>query len=113
VALTSVLRPELVNRIDEIVVFNRLGQADLRQIIDRFVSGIQKLGAKRELELQFDDDVYEHLIRLGSSDLFGARKLRWVVDQHLRQPLAEEFLRRGPNVGPLQFRLREGALRLE
>jgi ATP-dependent Clp protease ATP-binding subunit ClpC len=112
-ALTAYLRPELVNRIDEIVVFERLSRPSLRRIIDRYVGGIQSLGAERGLSLELDDDVYEHLIRLGDSERFGARELRRVVDQHVRQPLAREFLNRGPNVGPVRVRFRDGTIRLD
>ena len=112
-ALTGFLRPELVNRIDEIVVFNRLGPAELRKIVDRYLQAIEELGAERELKLELDDDSYDYLLRNGASERFGARELRRVVDQKLRQPLAREFLRRGDKVGAVRVRVREGTLQLE
>ena len=111
--LAGYLRPELVNRIDEIVMFNRLGPAELRTIIDRYVREIEELGAERGVKLELDDDSYDYLLQNGASDRFGARELRRVVDQRLRQPLAREFLRHGDNVGAVRVRVREGGLRLE
>ena len=111
--LAGYLRPELVNRIDEIVVFNRLGRAELRKIVDRYLQGIEELGAERDLKLELDDDSYDYLLRNGASERFGARELRRVVDQKLRQPLAREFLRRGDKVGAVRVRVREGSLHLE
>ena len=112
-ALAGYLRPELVNRIDEIVMFNKLGPVELRTIIDRYVKEIEELGADRGVKLELDDDSYDYLLQNGSSERFGARELRRVVDQRLRQPLAREFLRRGDKVGAVRVRVREGGLRLE
>src|SRR5690606_32753421 len=93
--LTPFFRPELVNRIDEIVQFKRLDRSALRRIIDRYVHEIEQLLASRKAKLQLDDAVYDYLTERGESEQYGARELRRVVDHSLRQPLAEELLRRG------------------
>jgi ATP-dependent Clp protease ATP-binding subunit ClpC len=110
--LARVFRPELVNRIDEIVVFNRLGKPELQQIIDRFVRSIEQLAAARDLRLELDEEVYEWLIDLGVSEMFGARELRRAIDRHLRQPLAEELLRHGDGAATVRVRVEGGKLRL-
>ena len=109
--LAGYLRPELVNRIDEVIVFNRLGSDDLRSIIDRYVQGIEKLANSRQLQLQLEDDIYDRLVELGVSDRFGARELRRVVDRNLRQPLARELLRRGDKPGRIKVCMRDDRLR--
>ena len=58
--------------------------------------------AERNLTLELDDGVYDYLIDEGVSDTFGARELRRAVDRHLRQPLAEEVLKRGGSVGTVR-----------
>jgi ATP-dependent Clp protease ATP-binding subunit ClpB len=96
------LRPELVNRIDEIVLFRRLGRAELRCIIDRYARELEELLASRQLTLSLDDAVYDRLLEWGSSDRFGARELRRVVDRHLRQPLAQKVLERDGAAGEIR-----------
>jgi ATP-dependent Clp protease ATP-binding subunit ClpC len=97
--LVPFFRPELVNRIDEVVQFKRLDRNSLRRIIDRYVHDLEQLLATRKAKLQLDDAVYDHLTQLGESEEYGARELRRVVDHSLRQPLAEELLRRGAEAG--------------
>jgi len=109
--LTQFFRPELVNRIDEVVQFQRLDRNSLRRIIDRYVHDIELLLAARKASLQLEDGVYDYLTQLGESEDYGARELRRVVDVNLRQPLAEELLRRGGDaVGTIRVGLREGRL---
>ncbi|TAH37000.1 MAG: ATP-dependent Clp protease ATP-binding subunit [Planctomycetota bacterium] len=107
------LRPELVNRIDEVVVFNSLDQAGLRRIVDQYVHGIEQLLEARKLRLKLDESVYSHLLELANSREFGARELRRVVDHQLRQPLAREVLRLGEDIGVIRVSLRDGALAFE
>ena len=109
-ALLQYLRPELVNRIDEVVVFQPLDRAGLRRIVDQYVHGIEQLLAARQLELALDEAVYDHLLLLAKCEQFGARELRRVVDHELRQPLAREVLRLGEDVGTIRVGLRDGAL---
>ena len=96
------MRPELVNRIDEVVSFNPLDDAALRRIVDCYVAGIEDLLAARELALELEDDVYDRLIELGTSRQYGARELRRAVDVHLRQPLATEILRQGEEIAGIR-----------
>jgi ATP-dependent Clp protease ATP-binding subunit ClpA len=109
-ALTSFLRPELVNRIDEIVLFQPLQPAELRKIVDRYVQEIEALLAPRKTKLALADGVYDFLLEHGSSQRFGARELRRVVDRHLRQPLAREVLSRADGAATIRVEVKDGAL---
>jgi ATP-dependent Clp protease ATP-binding subunit ClpC len=108
--LTAFLRPELVNRIDEIVLFRTLSTVDLRKIVDRFVGEIDSALASRQLTLRLDDEVYDYLIRLGSTDLFGARELRRVIDRALRRPLAHVMLSREEGPGEIRVSVSDQGL---
>jgi len=88
-----------------VVVFHRLDRGSLRKIIDRYVAEIEGLLAARRLELELDDGVYDRLIELGASEPYGARELRRIVDHHLRQPLAQEILRREEKGGTIRVTL--------
>ncbi len=108
-ALTAVLRPELVNRIDEVVQFGPLSRESLRKIIDHYVGELEERLAERGVELELESGVYDHLIGLGESDMFGARELRRVVDHELRQPLAEYVLRE-PSATSVRASIADGAI---
>ncbi|MCA8959140.1 MAG: ATP-dependent Clp protease ATP-binding subunit [Planctomycetes bacterium] len=113
-ALTAYLRPELVNRIDEIVRFTTLGTDSLRRIIDHHVREIEARLSERGVELELDTEVYGHLTQLGESDVFGARELRRVVDHEVRQPLAAFVLRESENeLRRVRVALRNGELTFE
>jgi ATP-dependent Clp protease ATP-binding subunit ClpA len=101
IALASHFRPELINRIDDVIVFRPLGKEQLRRIIDRYVREIGELLKARHFDLNLDEAVYDRLIELGAGDRFGARELRRVVDRHLRQPLAREVLTRTADGGTI------------
>ncbi len=111
-ALATVLRPELVNRIDEILVFQPLDRAALRRIIDRYLKSIEQL-VPQGLDIELSDGVYDLLIERGVSSQFGARELRRAIDRHLRHPIAEELLRRGPAAGTVRVVRDQDRIRFE
>jgi ATP-dependent Clp protease ATP-binding subunit ClpC len=111
--LTGYFRPELVNRIDEILVFNSLGETELRLIIDRYVQDLERLAAARELRIELTEEVYEFLIAHGVSEQFGARELRRVIDRYVRQPLAEELIRRGDSASLIRLTFSDDQIRFE
>ncbi|HEY2955439.1 MAG TPA: ATP-dependent Clp protease ATP-binding subunit [Candidatus Eisenbacteria bacterium] len=110
--LTRFLRPELVNRIDEILLFRPLDPAALRQIVDRYVKGLESQ-APQSLRIELAEEVYDLLIQRGVSEQFGARELRRTVDRYLRQPLAEELLRRGNGAATVRASLDGDRVRFE
>ena len=112
-ALLARLRPELVNRIDEVITFEHLDRKSLRRIVDGYIAGIEELLKPRRLVLALAEEVYDRLIELGVSDEYGARELRRAVDLHLRQPLAAEILRRGEGIAGIQVSVEDGELRFE
>ncbi len=112
-ALLTRLRPELVNRIDEVITFDHLDEASLRRIVHRYVAGIEDLLKPRRLTLELDAAVYDRLIELGVSDEYGARELRRAVDLHLRQPLAAEILARGNGIRRIRGSVEDGEIRFE
>ena len=113
-ALVDYLRPELVNRIDAVVPFGRLAAPALRRIVDGYVRAIEALVADRGVRLDLSPEVYDHLLARADADRFGARELQRLVDLELRQPLAEEIVRRGgENVGTVSIAVRDGAIVFE
>ncbi len=86
--------PEFLNRIDEIIYFNRLSKKDAEQITQLFLDRISaSLMKKKKLSLNFTPEVKSFITEKGFSDLYGARNLRRTAVRELEDPLAEEIIR--------------------
>jgi ATP-dependent Clp protease ATP-binding subunit ClpB len=85
-------RPEFLNRLDEIILFHRLGQAHMAPIVDIQVSRVARLLADRKITLDLTDAARRWLGRVGYDPVYGARPLKRAVQRHLQDPLAEMLL---------------------
>ncbi|MCB9597915.1 MAG: ATP-dependent chaperone ClpB [Sandaracinaceae bacterium] len=90
--LRSHFRPEFLNRLDETVVFHRLGRENLRAIVDIQLRRFRERLADREIELQITDAAKDFLAEVGYDPTFGARPLKRAIQRHLENRLAEEIL---------------------
>jgi ATP-dependent Clp protease ATP-binding subunit ClpB len=93
--LRAFLRPEFLNRIDDVVLFRPLSRKDLRGIVDIQLRRLEKLMSDRELKLLLSEQAKMKLVELGYEPAFGARPLRRAILKHVQDPLAEEILRGG------------------
>ena len=87
--------PEFLNRIDEILVFHRLNREQLLQIVDFQVKEVIDRVAEQSVQLVLSAESKDFLVRVGSSEEYGARPLRRAVQQYVEDPLAEILLRGG------------------
>jgi ATP-dependent Clp protease ATP-binding subunit ClpB len=85
-------RPEFINRIDEIVVFDPLGPEQLREIVDIQVELLARRLAQRNLTLELTDAAKDHLADAGYDPTFGARPLRRLLQREIQDPLALKLL---------------------
>jgi ATP-dependent Clp protease ATP-binding subunit ClpB len=85
-------RPEFLNRLDEIVLFQRLGQAAMAPIVDIQVLRVAELLKDRKISLNLTDAARRWLARVGYDPVYGARPLKRTVQKHLQDPLAELIL---------------------
>ncbi len=85
-------RPEFINRIDEVVVFHPLGQAQIRGIATIQLDLLRKRLAERELQLELDDAVMDTLVEVGFDPVYGARPLKRAIQQKIENPLAQDVL---------------------
>jgi ATP-dependent Clp protease ATP-binding subunit ClpB len=92
-ALRGHFRPELINRIDEILVFEPLGPEQLRQIVRLELKKVERRLQERELKLVVDTDVLDLLATEGYDPVFGARPLRRVIERRVQNPLAQAILK--------------------
>jgi ATP-dependent Clp protease ATP-binding subunit ClpB len=85
-------RPEFVNRIDEIVVFEPLGRDEISQIVDIQLGLLQRRLAERDLSIELTDGARDYLANKGYEPLFGARPLKRLIQREIQDPLALKLL---------------------
>ncbi|MFY8048120.1 MAG: AAA family ATPase, partial [Erythrobacter sp.] len=85
-------RPEFLNRLDEIILFHRLGQEHMAPIVEIQVKRVQKLLADRKINIDLTDAALRWLGRVGYDPVYGARPLKRAVQRYLQDPLAEMLL---------------------
>ncbi|MEZ5736493.1 MAG: ATP-dependent chaperone ClpB [Novosphingobium sp.] len=88
----SHFRPEFLNRLDEIILFHRLGQEHMGPIVEIQVGRVQQLLKDRKIELDLTDAAKRWLGRVGYDPVYGARPLKRAVQRYLQDPLAEKLL---------------------
>ena len=93
------LRPEFINRLDEVILFNALGDEDFVLILDLLIEKENKLARERGLTLTFTDGAKKWLLEQNDEPEFGARPLRRILRRNLREPLADFLLRSNPPEG--------------
>jgi ATP-dependent Clp protease ATP-binding subunit ClpB len=86
-------RPEFLNRLDEIVLFHRLGAADMAPIVEIQVKRVQALLKDRKITLELSDKAKAWIGRVGYDPVYGARPLKRAIQRHLTDPLADMLLR--------------------
>ena len=85
-------RPEFLNRLDEIILFHRLGHEHMGPIVEIQVGRVQKLLKDRKITLELTDAAKRWLGRVGYDPVYGARPLKRAVQRYLQDPLAEKLL---------------------
>ncbi|MGF1562950.1 MAG: ATP-dependent chaperone ClpB [Geminicoccaceae bacterium] len=107
-------RPEFINRLDEIILFNRLSRADMAGIVDIQLEGLRKLLAERKISLELSDAAKTWLANTGYDPVYGARPLKRTIQKHLQDPLAVKILEGTIQEGEIvRVDVAEGALTFE
>lgn len=91
--LKKILKPELLNRLDEVVVFKRLGKEEQKKILNILMDEISNSLRKQSISLDLNNEIIRILLRKGYSDEFGARSLRRTVEKELLDPIASFLLK--------------------
>src|SRR6516162_9364821 len=91
-ALRQAFRPEFINRIDEIVIFNPLGTEQLERIIRLLLKDVERLLAQRQITIELTHTAKELLLREGYDPAYGARPLRRAIQRLVQDPLAMQIL---------------------
>ena len=91
-ALQEFLRPEFINRVDEIVCFNKLSKENFRGIAGIMMGELRQSLEDRGLNLTWDESVIDYLVEKSYSETYGARNLRRTIQRELEDPIAEKII---------------------
>ena len=100
-ALKDTFRPEFLNRVDEIVVFNSLNENELLQIVDLMLNDTIKALADKNISMHISEDAKKYLLGKGTDLKFGARPLRRAIQRYIEDELSDMILKQELNNGQI------------
>ena len=92
-ALKDVFRPEFLNRVDEIVVFNQLTSDELLQIVDLMLANTNKALSDKDIQFKISNDAKHYLLEKGTDSKYGARPLRRAIQRYIEDELSDMILK--------------------
>jgi ATP-dependent Clp protease ATP-binding subunit ClpC len=92
--LKKVFRPELLNRIDEVIVFHKLEKSEIVQVVDLLMKRVREQMSLHEVTIELTDEAKELLVEKGYDPAMGARPLRRAIQRYIEDPLADFVLGR-------------------
>ena len=90
--LRRTFRPEFLNRIDDIIIFNKLEKEDIRKIAENLLNGLAKRVASLDISLSFTDQAIDQIADIGFDPTYGARPLKRAIQSKIEDKLSEEML---------------------
>ncbi len=112
-ALEDIMRPEFLNRIDEIVAFNQLTQADFAQISTIMLKELRDCLSEKHIRLSWEESVLEFLTNKAFSVKFGARNLRRLIEKEVENPLATLIVTSETPLIGVNLKIENSKLKLE
>jgi ATP-dependent Clp protease ATP-binding subunit ClpA len=91
-AIKRIFTPEFRNRLDAVVAFKPLTQEIIRQVVQKFVLQLEAQLADRNVTIETSDEAADWLAKNGFDELYGARPLARVIQEHIKKPLADDIL---------------------
>ena len=90
--LKNTFRPEFLNRVDDIIVFNRLTEEDIKNIAKNLLKGLENRLASIEVTMSFDNSVTDFVAKAGFDKVYGARPLKRTIQTKIEDVLSEKIL---------------------
>ena len=113
-ALGEFLRPEFINRVDEVVCFNQLSEENFRAIAELMLGEVREVLAQRGVALSWDDSLLDYLVKEAYSVTYGARNLRRLIQKQIEDVLAQRMIeRRGEGTREIALSAPEGRIAID
>ena len=113
-ALNDFLRPEFINRVDEIVYFNKLTEDDFRRIAELMLGETKAAISESGIALTWNDSLIDYLVEKSYSVKYGARSLRRTIQKDVEDPVAAKIIEKhGENVGRIRLSAADGKVKIE
>ena len=113
-ALRDFLRPEFINRVDEIIAFNHLTEENFLGIADIMLAELKQSLAARGLELTWDEELRQYLVKEAYSVTYGARNLRRTIQQKLEDPISEKIIDSFESpISAISIRIEDGQVKVD
>ena len=113
-ALNEFLRPEFINRVDEIVYFNQLTEENFRSIAELMLTEVKDAIAERGITLSWNNTLVDYLVKHSYSVTYGARNLRRTIQKDVEDAIAEKVIeRRGENVARIRLSATDDKVKVE
>ena len=113
-ALNDFLRPEFINRVDEIVYFNKLTEDDFRRIAELMLGETKAAISESGIALTWNDSLIDYLVEKSYSVKYGARSLRRTIQKEVEDPVAAKIIEKhGENVGRIRLSAADGKVKIE
>jgi len=113
-ALRQFLRPEFINRVDEIITFNHLSKENFVGIASIMLRELQEGLSERGLSLSWEEDLVDYLVEKAYSVTYGARNLRRTIQKELEDPIAERIIDSFESpISQITVRVADGQLQIE
>ena len=113
-ALNEFLRPEFINRVDEVLCFNQLTEDNFRSIAALMLTDVRDVLAERNYTLTWDDSVIDHLVKEGYSAAYGARNLRRIIQKQVEDVIAKKMIElRGHNIAAIALSAADGKITVD
>lgn len=93
-ALKEYFKPEFLNRVDEVIVFNRLTKEELRQIVELMLKEVVNEVREKGMTMEIEEEVKDFLVDKGYDEKYGARPLRRTVQKYIEDEIAEQYLKK-------------------
>ena len=91
-AMKSAFKPEFLNRVDDIIIFHRLGMEQIKQIVDIQIGKLEDILEGRKIKLDISDKAKELIAKEGFDPAYGARPLKRVIQNEIQNTLAMKIL---------------------